>query len=345
MPARAHDPIPATIAWRAGRVRLIDQRALPARLTFVDCATVAELHDAITSLAIRGAPALGAAGAYGVALAATTSAAPAAVRRGAARLRSARPTAANLAHGVAVALAAYEAGGAAGALTAAKEYAAADVRVNRTLGALGARLVPDGGRVLTHCNAGGLACVGFGTAIGVVRAAHEQGRRPSVWVDETRPVLQGARLTAWELGRLGIPHTLVVDGAAGGLMARGEVDLVVVGADRVAANGDVANKVGTYPLAVLARYHGIPFVVAAPWSTVDLATSDGGAIRIEDRAADEVVAFGGVRVAPRGTVAANPAFDVTPAPLVHALVTERGVITRPTRAKLARVAGNGTGPE
>lgn len=342
------DPVPPTIAWRAGRVRLVDQRALPGRLVYVDCETVGQLHAAITDLAIRGAPALGAAGAYGVALAAATRSTATAVRRAAARLRDARPTAVNLAHGVDVALRAFEVGGAPAALAAARAYADADVRTNRALGAFGAPLVPHGARVLTHCNAGGLACVGYGTAIGIVRAAHEQGRNPTVWVDETRPVLQGARLTAWELGRLGIPHTLIVDGAAGGLMARGEVDLVVVGADRVAANGDVANKVGTYPLAVLARHHGIPFVVAAPWSTVDLATPDGAAIRIEDRGPDEVTILGDVRVAPRRTRAANPAFDVTPAELVHALVTERGVVTRPTAAKLARRSGaspNGTGPE
>ncbi|MFA5882847.1 MAG: S-methyl-5-thioribose-1-phosphate isomerase [Acidimicrobiia bacterium] len=346
------DPIPPTIAWRAGRVRLVDQRQLPRRLRYLECASVAELHDAITDLAIRGAPALGAAGAYGVALAASTLGTARAVRSAAARLRRARPTAVNLAHGVDLALDAYERGGPAGALAAARAYADADVRANRALGALGAALVPRDARVLTHCNAGALACVGYGTAVGVIRAAAEQGKRPSVWVDETRPVLQGARLTAWELGRLGIPHTLVVDGAAGGLMARGEVDLVVVGADRVAANGDVANKVGTYPLAVLARHHGIPFVVAAPWSTVDLATTDGGAIRVEDRAATEVTEVAGVPVAPRGTAAANPAFDVTPAALVHALVTDHGVVTQPTRAKLARLAravgagsANGKSPE
>jgi S-methyl-5-thioribose-1-phosphate isomerase len=342
------EPVPPTIAWRAGRVRLIDQRALPGRLVYLDCASVGALHDAITALAIRGAPALGAAGAFGVALAATTLRSPAAVRRAAARLRTARPTATNLAHGVDVGLAAYESGGPGAALAAATEHADADVRANRALGAFGAALVPEGARVLTHCNAGSLACVGYGTALGVVRAAHEHGRRLSVWVDETRPVLQGARLTAWELDRLGIPHTLVVDGAAGGLMARGMVDLVVVGADRIAANGDVANKVGTYPLAVLARHHDIPFVVAAPWSTIDLATPDGAAIPIEDRAAREVTALGGVRTAPRGTPAANPAFDVTPAALVHALVTERGVIHEPTRSRLARASrgsGDGTGPE
>jgi methylthioribose-1-phosphate isomerase len=338
------DPIPPTIAWRAGRVRLIDQRQLPLRLRYLECATVDELHDAITDLAIRGAPALGAAGAYGVALAATTSTTRRAVERAAARLRSARPTAVNLAHGVDLALDAYGQGGPAAALSAARAYAAADVRANRALGAFGADLVPRGARVLTHCNAGALACVGYGTALGVIRAAAEQGKRPSVWVDETRPVLQGARLTAWELGRLAIPHTLVVDGAAGGLMARGAVDLVVVGADRVAANGDVANKVGTYSLAVLARHHGIPFVVAAPWSTVDLATPDGAAIRVEDRAATEGTELAGRRIAPRGTPAANPAFDVTPAALVHALVTEHGVVTRPSRAALARIA-TGKSPE
>lgn len=338
---RRTDPIPPTVAWRAGRVRLIDQRALPGRLRVVECATVTELVAAITTLAVRGAPALGAAGAFGVALAAAVRPTPATVRRDAARLRAARPTAVNLAHGVDTALAAFGTGGAPAALAAAQAYAAADLDANRTLGRLGAALVPVDGRILTHCNAGALACVGYGTAIGVVRAAHEAGRRPTVWVDETRPVLQGARLTAWELGRLGIPHRLVVDGAAGSLMAAGAVDLVVVGADRIAANGDVANKIGTYSLAVLARHHGIPFVVAAPWATVDLATPVGAAIGIEARAADEVTTVAGVRVAPSGTEVHNPAFDVTPAALVQAIVTERGVITRPTAAKLQRLAGRG----
>lgn len=332
------EPIPPTVAWRRGRVRLIDQRALPERLRFLDCATVGEVRAAITGLAVRGAPALGATGAYGVALAARTLATDQAVRRACARLRDARPTAVNLAHGVDTVLAAYERGGPRAALTAAREYAEHDVRTNRVLGGHGAALVPTGARVLTHCNAGALACVGYGTAIGVIRAAAERGRRPSVWVDETRPVLQGARLTAWELGRLGIPHTLVVDGAAGWLMARGEVDLVVVGADRVAANGDVANKVGTYPLAVLARRHRVPFVVAAPTATIDLATPDGDAIEVEERSPDEIVRVGTSRVAPRATVAANPAFDVTPAALVGALVTEHGVVSRPGRRALARLA-------
>jgi S-methyl-5-thioribose-1-phosphate isomerase len=338
------DPIPPTVAWRRGRVRLIDQRALPQRLRYVECATVSELVAAVRDLVVRGAPALGASGAYGVALAARVRPRPAQVRADAARLRAARPTAVNLAHGVDHALAAYDTGGVDAALAAAEAYAAADVAVNRALGAHGASLVSDGARVLTHCNAGALACVGYGTAIGVIRAAAEAGKRLSVWVDETRPVLQGARLTAWELDRLGIAHTIVVDGAAGSLMARGEVDLVVVGADRIAANGDVANKIGTYSLAVLAHHHGIPFVVAAPRSTIDFATADGAAIVVEDRSRHEVLTVGGVRTAPWGSGAANPAFDVTPAALVHAIVTERGVVTKPSRRALARL-GNEEGPE
>jgi len=336
------DPVPPTVAWRAGRIRLIDQRALPGRLRYVECATVAAVVGAIVDLTVRGAPAIGATGAYGVALAARTERTPAAVRRAAARVRRARPTAVNLAHGVDHVLAVHDAAVAAGddpaaaTLTAARAYAAADVRANRALGANGADLVPRGARVLTHCNAGALACVGYGTAVGVIRAAHERGRLHSVWVDETRPVLQGARLTAWELDRCGIPHTLVVDGAAAGLMARGLVDLVVVGADRVAADGAVANKIGTYGLAVAARHHGVPFVVAAPLATIDPDTPDGAAIVIEDRGPDEVTHLGGVRVAPVGTTAANPAFDVTPAALVSALVTEVGVVERPTRARIAR---------
>ena len=342
------DPIPPTVAWRRGRVRLVDQRELPQRLRFVECSTVSEVVDAIQSLAVRGAPALGASGAYGVALSARVRVRRAQVLADAARLRAARPTAVNLAHGVDHTLAAYESGGASAALKAAKAYAAADVSVNRAIGEHGAALVGHGARVLTHCNAGALACVGYGTAVGVIRAAAEQGKAPRVWVDETRPVLQGARLTAWELDRLGISHTIVVDGAAGSLMARGEVDLVVVGADRIAANGDVANKIGTYSLAVLAHHHGIPFVVAAPRSTIDFATPDGRAIVVEDRPQHEVLEVAGTVTAPRGSVAANPAFDVTPAALVHAVVTELGVITKPSRRSLAPLqsrGGNEKGPE
>jgi methylthioribose-1-phosphate isomerase len=333
------DPIPPTIEWRRGRVRLIDQRALPGELRFVECASVDELCDAIRSLAVRGAPALGAAGAFGVALAAHTIADESEVRAAARHLAAARPTAVNLAWGVERALAAWEKGGAGAALGEAERVAADDVATNRALGGFGVELVPDGARVLTHCNAGSLATVGYGTALGVVRAAHDAGKRPQVWAGETRPVLQGARLTAWELDRLGIPVTVTADVMAGSLMATGDVDLVVVGADRIAANGDVANKIGTYSLAVLAREHDVPFVVAAPTSTIDLATPTGAAITVEERSEDEVVRIGTERIAPDGVAAANRAFDVTPARFVTAIVTERGVLRPPYEDALRTASG------
>ena len=238
------------------------------------------------------------------------------------RLKATRPTAVNLAWGVDRALASDD------PAAAAVEIAAQDVERNRRLGAHGAELIPDDARVLTHCNTGSLACVGYGTALGVIRAAHEAGRRPSVWVDETRPVLQGSRLTAWELQQLGIPCTLVADAMAGTLMASSEVDAVIVGADRIAANGDVANKIGTYGLAVLARYHGIPFYVAAPVSTFDPETPDGASIPVERRDGEELTVVGGQRLAPTGVEVENRAFDVTPAELVTAYVTEEGVTRR-----------------
>ena len=310
------DPIPPTIAWREGRVVMIDQRRLPGELVLLEAATVAELCHAIETLAIRGAPALGVAGAMGVALAAATGEP---TDQAARRLVATRPTAVNLAWGVEQALAAPD------PLVEALRLAAEDVDRNRRIGAFGAALLPDDARVLTHCNAGALACVGYGTALGVIRAAHEQGRRPTVWVDETRPVLQGARLTAWELDRLGIPATLVADVMAGSLMADGLVDAVVVGADRIAANGDVANKVGTYGLAVLARHHDIPFYVAAPTSTIDATCPSGDRIPIERRSGEEVTGLAGARTAPVGMAVENRAFDVTPAGLVSALITEDGV--------------------
>jgi methylthioribose-1-phosphate isomerase len=310
------DPVPPTIEWAGDRVRLIDQRRLPAELAVIEATTVEQLCDAISTLAVRGAPALGAAGAMGVALAHVQGRSRQAARD---QLVATRPTAVNLAWGADLALAAED------PVAEAVRIAAEDVERNRRLGAFGAELVPVGGRVLTHCNAGGLACVGYGTAVGVIRAAHEQGRRPSVWVDETRPVLQGARLTAWELDRLGIPFVLVADVMAGSLMASGDVDLVVVGADRIAANGDVANKIGTYGLAVLAHHHGIPFYVAAPTSTIDPATPDGAAIEVEHRDPAEVLSLSGVTIAPAGARAENRAFDVTPAALVAGYVTEDGV--------------------
>jgi methylthioribose-1-phosphate isomerase len=330
----AVDPIPPTIEWRDGAIRLLDQRALPGKLSFVRCADVDALIEAIATLAVRGAPALGAAGAFGVALAAATMRTKRDVRAAAARIAKARPTAVNLAWGVEHGLAAFQRGGPPEALAAAIEIADDDVRRNRCIGAHGSALVPANASVLTHCNTGALACVGYGTALGVVRAAFESGRRPRVWVDETRPLLQGARLTMWECDRLGIDATLVADGAAAALMARGLVDLVIVGADRIAANGDVANKIGTYGVAVSARHHEIPFYVAAPASTIDLATPDGNAIVVEERAGEELTAIGSRRIAPRGAQAFNPAFDVTPARLVTAIVTECGVARRPFRRSL-----------
>jgi methylthioribose-1-phosphate isomerase len=311
------EPIPPTIEWRDGAVHLIDQRRLPEELVMLECRSVDDLCAAITSLAIRGAPALGAAGAMGIALAAATGEPHEDAAR---RLVGTRPTAANLAWGVERARAASD------PAAEAVRIAADDVARNRRLGAHGAELLPAEARVLTHCNTGSLACVGYGTALGVVRAAHESGRRPSVWVDETRPVLQGSRLTAWELRRLGIPCTLVADVMAGSLMAGGEVDAIVVGADRIAANGDVANKIGTYPLAVLAHHHGLPFYVAAPLSTFDPDCADGSRIPIERRDGDEVAVVGGRRLAPAGVEVENRAFDVTPAELVTAYVTEEGVV-------------------
>jgi methylthioribose-1-phosphate isomerase len=323
------DAIPPTIEWRGDHVRLIDQRRLPGELVFLEARTLDQLYDAIRTLAVRGAPALGVAGAMGIALAAVTGVP---LEEAAARLVATRPTAVNLAWGVERALAA------ADPVAEAQRVAAEDVERNRRLGAYGAPLLPREGRVYTHCNAGALACAGYGTALGVIRAAHEQGSRLAVWVGETRPALQGARLTAWELDRLGVPSTLVADVMAGSLMAAGEVDSVVVGADRIAANGDVANKVGTYGLAVLARHHGVPFYVAAPTSTIDLACPTGADIPIERRSPDEVTAVGATVVAPPGMAAENRAFDVTPAELVTAIVTEEGVATQPLGPSLARMA-------
>jgi methylthioribose-1-phosphate isomerase len=301
-------------------VRLIDQRRLPEELVFIDARTVAEVCDAITSLAVRGAPALAVAGAMGVALASTRGED---LANAAHQLIATRPTAVNLQWGV------RRAEHSPDPVAEAQAMVAEDIERNRRLAALGAELLPEGARVLTHCNTGSLACAGYGTALGVVRAAHEAGRHPRVWVDETRPVLQGARLTAWELERLGIPHTLIVDGAAASLMAQSQVDAVVVGADRIAANGDVANKVGTYSLAVLAYHHSVPFYVAAPVSTVDLQTPDGSAIPVEQRPASEVYTAGDRRIAPRATPVSNPAFDVTPERLVTAIVTDAGVARPP----------------
>ena len=319
--------VPRTIEWVDSRIALVDQTALPA-IRVLTVGTVDELIDAIRRLAVRGAPALGAAGALGVALAARTSSGPA-LAAAAARLAAARPTAVNLAVGVRRALAAAPDGPDA-VLAAAVAVLEEDAAACRAIGARGADLLAElcGAaplRLHTHCNAGALATTEWGTALGVVRSLHAAGRVEYVVADETRPLLQGSRITAVELAAIGVPHRIVVDGAGPSIIARGLVDAVVVGADRVAANGDVANKIGTYPLALAASRAGIPFVVAAPESTLDPDTPDGSAIEIEERAADEVLVVGGVKVVPDGSQAWNPAFDVTPADLVTAVVTEERV--------------------
>ena len=318
----------------ADAVRIIDQRRLPAEEAWLALESADAVADAIRTRAVRGAPAIGVAAAYGLAVEARRGAGGPELRLAAERLVRARPTAVNLAW--AVRRVSLRIGEGAGALLAeAHAIRDEDEESCRRIGALGAPLLPPGARVLTHCNAGALATAGYGTALGIVRAAREAGRLGEVFADETRPFLQGARLTAWELKRDGIPVTLITDSMAGWLMARGEISAVVVGADRIAANGDVANKIGTYSLAVLASHHAIPFYVAAPWSTLDPATPTGEGIPIEERASDEVVRIAGELVAPEGVPARYPAFDVTPARLVTAIVTERGVLRAPYAAAIA----------
>jgi methylthioribose-1-phosphate isomerase len=297
-----------------GALLVLDQRALPAQERWIRCESPEQVADCIRTLAVRGAPAIGIAAAYGMALADDREAA-------AELLRSTRPTAVNLAWAI------DRCRDAPDPLGAARRIHEEQRDADRRLAELGAELFGEGTRALTHCNAGALATGGIGTACGVLRAAWDRGRLAEVWVDETRPLLQGARLTAWELRQAGIPHKVVADSAAGSLMARGQVDRIVVGADRIAANGDVANKVGTYPLAVLADRHGIPFYVAAPLSTIDPATPNGAAIPIEERDPAEVLAEGD---------AFNPAFDVTPAELVTAIVTEAGVLEPPYPQSISR---------
>jgi methylthioribose-1-phosphate isomerase len=342
------------VLWRDGAVRLLDQRRLPAEERYLEARDPEGVAEAIRSMAVRGAPLIGIAGAYGVALAALRSRARSRaglledVERAAGLLAAARPTAVNLPWAVGRVVGAVRAALTAGleamrgaAVAEARAIAREDEEACLAIARLGAELVPEGARVLTHCNTGSLATGGCGTAQGVIVAAHRQGKVAHVWVGETRPLLQGARLTAWELRRLGVPMTLVADTAAGSLMARGLVDLVVVGADRIAANGDVANKVGTYQLAVLARHHGIPLYVAAPASTLDPATRRGEDIVIEQRDPEEVLAPLGVRLAPDGVAAANPAFDVTPARLVTAIVTDRGVARPPYRSSIRALLASG----
>jgi methylthioribose-1-phosphate isomerase len=362
-----------TIDYRRGAVEIIDQTRLPREESIVRLEGLEETAEAIVSLRVRGAPAIGIAAAYGMLVALESflarrvrprpgyffdrvegprsfdasgidaedlRAALAAARE---RLAATRPTAVNLAWALGRMTRAAAAGNDVAAVcgAAAKEAFAIhteELEIEYAIGRNGEGFVRDGMRILTHCNAGGLATAGYGTALGVLYAAWESGKRFHVFVDETRPLLQGARLTAWELARRGIPHTLLCDGAAASLFASGSVDAAIVGADRIAANGDTANKIGTLGLAVLCEKFGRPFYVAAPWSTFDLGAASGTDIPIEERPPAEVVSCGGTRIAPEGTVAYNPAFDVTPASLITAVITDRGVIEAPNALKISKMS-------
>ena len=370
-----------TLRWKNNKLEMIDQRILPAAFEYLACDSAASVAEGIRSMVVRGAPAIGVAAAYGVALEAlrlsellppgrrkagmgvdarvnnnvsTPSLAPppqerrsgmanfnAGMEAGFTVLAHSRPTAVNLFWALNRMRVVWEkvksqdsTAVAKRLLAEAHEILVEDIRINRALGTFGAKLLPDGARVLTHCNAGALATAGHGTALGVIRSAVEAGKKISVIADETRPFLQGARLTAWEMVQENIPVTLITDNMAGFMMSRGEVDAVVVGTDRVASNGDVANKIGTYMVAVLARWHNIPFYVACPLSTIDMSIASGTDIPIEERSADEVKGFRDYHWAAEGVKIRNPSFDVTPAELVTALITERGVVQQPNRDKL-----------
>ncbi len=336
-----------TITWLGaapdGRVKLIDQTLLPVEEVYLERSDYKELAGDIYRLAVRGAPAIGVAGALGVVLgmqeqtSLETAAFRARLEEVCRELAETRPTAVNLSWAVdrvkRTVDSMPESSSPAEMLATLEREAVAimhqDRQLCRSIGEHGAPLVPLGGRVLTHCNAGALATAGIGTALAVIYTAHEQGRKPSVWVDETRPLLQGARLTAWELVRAGIPSTLICDNMSASIMADGKVDMVVTGADRIAANGDTANKIGTYGVACLAARHGVPFYVAAPFSTFDLEITDGSLIPIEQRDSAEITAPRGVQFAPEGVDVFNPAFDVTPAELITGIITDRGVLKPP----------------
>jgi len=333
-----------TIEWQDDAVVMVDQRKLPGSEIYVHAKSAQEMARAIKTMVIRGAPAIGVAAAYGIALgmrksqASGTTKFAAEFQKTCELMRATRPTAVNLFWAIERMKKRFAASAQAGEsveeikarlVSEAQQIHDEDVASCRAIGAHGAALVPDGARILTHCNAGALATAGYGTALGVIRGAVEQGKKVSVFADETRPFLQGARLTAWELTRDGIATTVITDNMAGWMMQQGEIDLVVVGADRIAANGDAANKIGTYSLAVLAHEHGLPFYIAAPASTIDLATPDGKGIPIEERDAREVTHVGPTRVAAEGASIRNPAFDVTPNRFVSGIVTERGVFRAP----------------
>ena len=331
-----------TLEWTDAGVRFIDQTKLPTEEIFVTCRTYQEVSEAIRTMVVRGAPAIGVAAAMGIALGARDLEASdiAEFRNGFGQICRAlgktRPTAVNLFWAIRRMQRCFEAliGNPIpqvklGLIAEAQRMHDEDIAANQAMGRFGASLLPDSGGVLTHCNAGALATAGYGTALGVIRAAVEAGKQLHVYADETRPFLQGARLTAWELMKDGIPTTLICDNMAGVMMAQGKVQAVIVGADRIAANGDTANKIGTYSVAILAHEHHIPFYVAAPFSTVDMETPDGSRIPIEQRAASEVTHIGGRQMAPDSVLIENPAFDVTPSRYIAAIITERGLAQAP----------------
>ncbi len=340
-----HDTI-RSVEWVEGGIKLLDQRLLPERCEYIECCDVASVAQAIVDMAVRGAPAIGICAAYGVVLAASRRYAlsPATwqqdIEADLSLLAQTRPTAVNLFWGLnrmRQKIAGIEGEPTPVLLAEAKAIHAEDIAANYHMGELGAALLEAGNGVLTHCNTGALATGGYGTALGVIRAAYASGKIKQVFAGETRPWLQGARLTAWELIQEGIPVTLIADAAAAHLMREGKVSWVIVGADRIAANGDVANKIGTYSLAVTARHHSVKFMVVAPSSSVDLAIATGQEIVIEMRSPDEVLGLHGRAVAAAGAQAWNPAFDVTPASLIDALVTEKGVVLSPNAEKIARM--------
>jgi methylthioribose-1-phosphate isomerase len=341
-----------TLRWFNNRLEMIDQRILPAAFEYLSYYTASSVAEGIRSMVVRGAPAIGVAAAYGVALEALrlqerpAEEFNAGMETGFKALAASRPTAVNLFWALQRMRKVWESvatqspqGIAERLLGEAHEILAEDIRINKAMGANGAALLKDGARVLTHCNAGALATAGWGTALGVFRSAVEAGKKISVIADETRPFLQGARLTAWEMVQEDIPVTLITDNMAGYMMAQGEIDAVVVGTDRVAANGDVANKIGTYMVAVLAKRHNIPFYVACPLSTIDRNIASGEDIPIEERSVEEVKGFRETHWAAEGVKIRNPAFDVTPAELVTALITERGVLSSPDAQGIRKLMG------
>ena len=337
-----------TIEWVSGKVRIIDQTRLPWETVFLELEDYREVASAIKEMQIRGAPAIGIAAAYGMALgaqgveAASKEEFMAKLRLVSETLSATRPTAVNLSWALErmnrVAEAGKDVAQIKEALLAeAQKLEKENEAANRKLSKYGAELIRDGFTIMTHCNTGNLATAGYGTALGVIRAAKEQGKSVHVFVGETRPLLQGARLTTWELAQYGIPFTLIADTMTGHFLSRGRIDCVIVGADRIAANGDVANKIGTYNLAVLARENGVPFYVAAPTSSIDLSLSSGDEIPIEERGAEEVTHVSGVPIAPVGVEVANPAFDITPHRYISAIITEKGVIREPYVERLRKV--------